>query len=136
MLEMAGVKLRQSCQVIEVSVDDPAAMSWRVDYTVDGTVDSAAGSGTETFDAVVFATHNPALAGDALSSAVQHTDDPDIAGRLDDLQVALTGLRESRRPAYALTATFPAGSLTTCLPFDAAMVPNSQVGKVGVFASG
>lgn len=69
-LEMAKAEIRQGSSVINVSLCDPSVMSWRI-TSVDGNSQER----KDVFDAVVFATHNPALADGALSAAIGCTED-------------------------------------------------------------
>lgn len=128
---MAKVPVRQGAHVSDLRLD--AGVGWSV--VVDG---GNATDGDERFDAVVVASHNPALAGGVVSSLAEGMAEKGsaaedeqrqlvlMAERLRGLAGSLQNLRAEHRMAlYACTIAVPNGSLSAHLPFDAVSLPTS-----------
>lgn len=124
LLDAPGIDVRAGSQVTDLHV---TPKGWQI---LCGTSDT-----NERFDAVVVATHNPALAARAVrrlaleeaGGAGSPADVEQLRSRLTRLAEKLQELRDHHTsPLYTLSAAVPFGSLSTNLPFDAVACPTSQ----------
>jgi len=126
--ELAEVEVRKGVEVTDLRLDGD---TWTVGS-------SSAQPSDKGFQALVVATHNPALAAGVVSrlaigmdelpdSAVGDATSHQIAERLRGLSSALENLRKQHKaPLYSLSISFPVGTLSENLNFDAVACPTSD----------
>jgi len=125
-VEMAGIETRLSARVEKAEWSEELG-KWRLSVAGGGGGGEKEGEGApaeSTFDAVIFAAHDPSLAASAISSiSLPPGHDPAVASRLSTLSSDLRALRLSRTsPVITARITYPQGSLDR-VPFDCATLP-------------
>ena len=131
LLAAAGVEVRSGAKVSRCQ-PLPGAQ-WRLDledlHADDADVTDDAGPATESFDALVLATHDASLAASAVSAVIDSGIDvpSDVQDRLSELASNLRAQKRDRTdPVFTWSGYFPRG-FSASVPFDAATVPGSSV---------